>query len=159
MNYKWVIEAKNGSTVKPRDEKDKVTPYTEAPLKDAKNFGLEDEQGNIKVVIFVPDGAVVFQRRRTVKINYNNKFVTINEAVPAYVDGQGILRPEKKTARTVPETTYEAVWLIGYRLRNNKGDVEIQFKAVYPDDKIEEYKAFGGKPWLYEPEWLTEEQV
>jgi hypothetical protein len=137
----------------------KVEPVAVLDRASVKTIALQDEEGKEKVSVDVPEGAEVFQRHRVVKINFNNKFVNITQVIPAsYDEASGIASPEKTVIRSIPETTYQDVYLIGYRVRVDK-EVQVFFKALYPDGKIEEYTAFGTKAWLYEPEWFPEETV
>jgi hypothetical protein len=169
MELKWVIEHRDGQFSKPRDDKGNLNPYHHRDAEgvhhhtkrdNVKNFALVNDADVPVVVVSPPADAVVFQRRRVIRINYNNQFHTIVDVTPEWYDTTtGIYHAEKKAARTVPETTYEDFYMIGWRKRNPDGTVTVQFKAVYPDGKTEEYTKFGEKPWLSEPEWFAEELV
>ena len=164
--YRWVAEYKNGE-VKGRYNKDgsknvyhgldsSGTPQA-VSRKGIKTWGFTDVNDKPVTVLDVPDGAQVFKRRRVMDINYYNRFHDVEETLGGKVEG-GRWVPEQKVVHRYPEYTYSEVWLIGWRLRVG-GGVKVQFKAVYPDGKIDEYTAWDLQPWLYEPEWFSEEQV
>ena len=159
MNYNWVIEHKNGQITAKRDQDKKLNAYhtrqEHVKRDNVKTFALQDEQGNPKVIVDVPDGAQIFQRHRVVGVNYYNRFHEVTESTPEHFDSTSHkFIPAKTTKRTIPEYTYDDVWLIGYRTAT-----EVYFKAVYKDGKIDEHHGWNEKPWLYEPEWFPEEQV
>jgi hypothetical protein len=163
--YRWAIERKSGKVEK-YDEDDAKTVYhwkdnmgnlRSLDRTNIKTWGATDDEGATVAVMDVPVGAVVFQRRRIMDINFNNQFHTAEEVVPAGPVG-GRWFPERKVVKTYPEYTYSEVYLVGWRKRDGNV-VTVHFKAVYPDGKVEEYDAFNMKPWLDEPDWFTEEQV
>lgn len=163
MNYDWVIEQKNGK-VTPKKDKGVLTPYhtrsSHVPRDKIQTVMLQDEQGNPKAILDnIPDGAEIFQRHRYIPINYHDRYHTITESIPESFDpNTRQLTPAKSVTRTLPEWTYMEFWMIGYRRRVG-ASVEVYFKAVYPDGKIDEHHGWGEKPWLFEPDWFSEEQV
>jgi hypothetical protein len=164
MDYTWVIEHTNGDVTAKRDNKGVLHPYhlrgdiSSVPNKEIRTIGLQDEMGKPVVVVDVPKGAYVFQRHRTVPINYTGRTHEATQTIPSYVSN-GRFYAEKTVTKTYPEATYDDVWIVGYRKRKKDGSVTIFFKTVYPDGKIDEHHAWNEKPWLFEPEWFIEEQV
>ena len=159
---RWIIELKNGDIMDKYNEDGTKNVYANkvagkvkvhVPIKEVKTVGLKDEKGNVLAVMDVPDGAVVFQRRRVRDINYYNRFHTATQTVGGKLVG-GRWVPERILSKQVPEYTYGECWLIGWRTSS-----EVRYKCVYPDGKTEEYNAWDVKPWLYEPQWFSDEQV
>jgi hypothetical protein len=165
--YRWSFEYADGKVMDKYNDDGTKNVYAgrigksvkvHVPLQDVKTAALTDVNGNVVVVMDVPEGAVVFQRRRVRDINYYNKFHLVTKTVPATVlDGRYVA--ERQVTKTYPEYTYSEVWLLGYRKREPDDTIRVQFKAVYPDGKVEEYSQWNVKPWLKEPEWFSEEQV
>jgi len=167
--FRWSFEYQDGKIIDKynsdgsknvyaeRDEAGK--PKVHVSLQNVQAVALTNWEGKIMAVMDVPEDAIVFQRRRAnIRINYYERFHDIVEVIPEAYEG-GIYYPERKVPRRVPETTYDQVWLVGWRRREADGSVMVDFKAVYPDGKIDEYTKWGMKGWLYEPEWFSEEQV
>ena len=160
--YRWSIEYNNGNVMDKYNadgtknvycQKQDGKPKVFVPLTDVASIGLTDADGNIIAAMPVPDGAVVFQRRRVRDINYYNRFHTATTTVPAGAFA-GRWYPERQVTKTYPEYTYGECWLIGWRT-----STELRYKCVYPDGKVEEYTEWGVKPWLYEPQWFPDEGV
>ena len=159
---RWSIEYKNGDVMDKYNEdgsknvycqKESGKPKVYVPLTDAKTIGLKNSTGDIIAAMDVPDGAVVFQRRRVIDINYHNRFHQQTVIVPAGVY-RGRWYPERKVTKKFPEYNYGECWLIGWRT-----STELKYKCVYPDGKTEEFTEWNAKPWLGEPEWFPDEQV
>jgi len=124
------------------------------PLTDATSIGLKDAAGNIVAVMDVPAGAKVFQRRRVRDVNYHGRYHDARVKVGGRLSSSGRWIPERWLSKRVPEYTYSEFWLIGWRTKT-----EVRYKVVYPDGLVEEFTEWNVKPWLYEPEWFTEEKV
>jgi hypothetical protein len=161
--YQWSIENTDGTVMTKYNDSGSKNVYADksnviVPIAKAKLISLTNAEGKEVASLDVPAGAVVFQRRRQISINFNNKFYDVQETVPATRVGN-VMLPAKTVTKTIPEQYYDQVWLIGWRRREADKSVSLQFQAVYPDGLIEEYTAFGVKSWLYEPQWFTQEQV
>jgi len=159
---RWAVERKDGKTLgKYNVDGSKNVYHHRGKTLDRSNiktWGLTNEAGNAVAVMDVPEGAVVFQRRRNISINYRDKWYDVEQTLPPVLVGNKML-PERKVKRRFPEQYYDMVWIHGWRKREADGSVTVSFKAVYPDGRVEDYTAFGVKPWLYEPLWFSEEQV
>ena len=159
---RWALERKNGKATRKYNEDGSKNVYHHGgktlDRDGIKNWGLTDEQGNVVATLSVPDGAVVFQRRRNISINYRDKWYDVTQVLPPTQIG-GKMLPERKVTRRLPEQYYAEVWLHGWRRREADGSVTVSFKAVYPDGKVEDYTEWDAKPWLYEPQWFSEEEV
>lgn len=165
--YRWALEYKNGDYVRKYNDDNTKNVYAERTLNKAKVLvqlqnvslaSLTDEKGNVAATIEVPEGAVVFQRRRVTPINYNNRFHEVKQVIPPTLT-QGGVTPERVIVKVLPEVMYDQVWLIGWRKREPDDTISVRYKAVYPDGKVDEHTAFNVNNWLYEPEWYSEEQV
>ena len=159
---RWSIELKNGDIMDKYNDDDTKNVYSSrengqikvhAPIKEAKSIGLKDDKGNVVAVMDVPDGAVVFQRRRVRDIPYHGKFVTATKKVGGELIGNRWI-PERTLTKKVPVYDYGQCWLIGWRTAT-----ELRYKCVFEDGRVDEYTEWDVKPWLYEPEWFPAEQV
>ena len=163
--YRWSFEYASGDVMDKYNVDGTKNVYSGRENKKARVFvpldnvvtaGLTDADGNLATVMDVPVGAVVFQRRRVMDINYFNRFHDAEVVTPEGVYG-GRWYPESKRMKRFPEYTYSEVWFIGWRLREADDSISLRFKVVYPDGVVEEYTEWGVKPWLGELEWLPDE--
>ena len=159
---RWFINYKNGDSIDKYNgdgtknvycQKEQGNPKVYVNLNEASSIGLTDNNGNLITTLDVPDGAVVFQRRRVRDINYDNKFHSFTTTVPAGVYG-GKYYKEKQVTKMYPERTYGECWLVGWRTSD-----ALCYQVVYPDGKVDEFTEWDTKPWTYEPEWFADEQV
>jgi hypothetical protein len=161
MNLNWAIEHRNGQVTEKRDKQGNLNSYHtrqgHTKRGNAKTIALQDEAGNPKVIVEVPNGAEVFQRHRVCPINYNSQFHDVTTTILGHVEN-GLYIAETTQNKTYPEVTYQEVWIVGYRQRVGTV-VTVYFKALYPDGKIDEHHGWTEKPWLFEPEWFPEENV
>lgn len=164
---RWSFEYADGSVMDKYNEDGTKNIYAGREDKKAKVFtpltgvvsaGLTDPDGNIASVMDVPEGALVFQRRRVMGINYYNRFHPHEVVIPSGVRN-GRWRPEVKRMKQVPEYNYDEVWIIGWHKREADDSITTRFKAVYPDGTVEEYTEWAVKPWLGELEWLPHEML
>jgi hypothetical protein len=165
--YRWSFQYKNGKVMDKYNADGSKNVYcsreedkgkVHVPLQDVTAAALTDSEGNVVAVMDVPEGAVVFQRRRVRDINYYNRYHDIVTVVPeCVIDGR--YYPERKVTKRYPEYTYSEMWLIGWRKREVDGSMSVCYKAVYPDGKVEEYTDWNVKPWLKEPEFFDDETV
>ncbi len=165
MEYDWVIEHKNGQFTAKHNKDKNLNPYhtrdVHTKRDNVSTFGLQDTDGNVKALVNVPDGAEIFQRHRgNIAINYFNRFHDVTESTPETFDPQTRQAiPARAIIRRLGEITYGEVWLVGYRKRESDGTITVYYKALYPDGKVDEHHGWSEKPWLYEPEWFSEEKV
>jgi len=170
--YRWIITYKDGTKIDHYNKDETKNIYSQGdkvlvPLINADTISLADATGNEITSVKVPDGAVVFQRRRGawgaggLRINYYNRWHDVEEIVlGGYDKSRKMWVPDHTVTRHVPEVNYEEYWIIGWRKREADGSVSVEFDAVYPDGKVDKHKAWNEKPWLTEPKhWKSEEQV
>ena len=166
---RWCFEYKNRTFIDKYNSDNVKNVYAvrdkvKVPLQAVAKVALYNEYNRRITDLAVPDGAVVFQRRRVGPVNYEMKFFEFTETTPAYRDeSTGKIYPPKTiTRKDMPYALYDQVWLIGWRKREVDNSVTVKFKAVYPDGKADTHTSFcvdGSKDWLREPAWFSDEQV
>jgi hypothetical protein len=169
--YRWAITYNDGTVLAKYNRDNTKNIYADKgkviiPLSNASSISLFDAKGAEVTKLAVPEGAVVFQRRRGawgaggLRINYYDRWHDVEEIVPGFYDKSRKMWVAGRTIiRHVPEVTYEECWIIGWRKREKDNSVTVAFDAVYPDGKVDHHISFNEKPWLFEPQWKTEEQV
>ncbi len=169
--FRWIIIYKDKTVISKYNADNTKNVYADkgkiiVPVTNATAISLTDKEGNVVTNVAVPDGAVVFQRRRGawgaagLRINYYDRWYDATETIAGgYDKSRKAWIPDHTVTRRVPEVTYEEYWIVGWRKREADKSITMQFDAVYPDGKVDHHTAFGEKPWLYEPQWKPEEQV